>query len=152
MTDVKLPQNIKEFIDAVCDAFEVEEPMGDVGYGYSPPRNEDDEWMIDVYPIPIEIVRGKDDGAEVLPSFTVDVMAIMELFDKEAKGDGWEKGVMFEHRGGRCARVTFTGTVDGKFIMLDVLSSSPEGVKPGFTVDGVTGTFGEKEDPETRKG
>lgn len=147
----ELPPKIKKFIDAVCDAFEIEEPLGDVGYGFRPPENDDDEWIIEVYPIPMEILRGKDDGAEVLPNFTVNVMAIMKLFDKKARGNGWKKTVRFEHHGGKCARVTFDGMVSGKFVMLEVLSSPPEGVKPGFTVDSVTGAFGEKEDPEAHE-
>lgn len=144
----KLPEDIKRFIDDVCDTFMIEEALGDVGYSYSPMDDDPrDGWIIEIYPTPMEILHGKDDGAEATPNFTVDLMAIMALFDKETKEEE-EEFCRFDNHGGQVPRVSFAGTVGGVSILLDVLSSAPEGVKPGFTLDTKTGAVGEKDDPE----
>jgi hypothetical protein len=146
-----IPKPIMGFIEAVCSAFEVEELMGEISYSYRRPRSEDDEWIIEVYTIPMEILRGKDDGAEVTPNFTVDLEKVRRLFDTgKKKKKGWKLSVHFENHGGHVPQVSFCGEVGGKTIMLDVLSCPPEGVKPGFTVDSVTGGIREKDkDVET---
>ena len=72
---------LRGLVEAVAGCMEADSPMGPLGYRYG---EEDGLWQIDLYPTPVELVGGADDGEVVAPGFTLDIEQLRGLFDRVA--------------------------------------------------------------------
>lgn len=144
--DKRIPRKLRDFLRSVMESFEIEESVGSITYAVNCPTPETDGWHVALYMAPMEVYRGKDDGARVLPSLKVDLRHISRLFDPVARGNGWEKSVTFEHAAGKNPdpKIVFCGKFKGELITLEILAIPPKGAEHSYLVDGMTGKILER--------
>ena len=116
---------LEELIGQIAELMTFHSPAGPLGYRYG---EEDGFWEIAVYPTPVEIVGGADDGEVVLPGFQVDLLVLQELFD-EIEDFGWDGLGLCSHGG---PHVWVEGLYQGRHVFLTVLAEAPEDEEPGF--------------------
>lgn len=70
---------INKIAEAVASCMEAHSPMGAMGWQY----DEDDEILeLVVYPTPVELAGGIDDGGVVIPGFPLDLQALQDVFER----------------------------------------------------------------------
>jgi hypothetical protein len=125
--DGEVPPWLDALVDAVGVSLTPESLMGPLGFAY---REEDGFCEIDVYPTPVELVGGAEDGAVVSPAFSLDLEQLRAAFarvdDLGWNALGWADG------GGPFIWVE--GAYQGHELFLRVLAHAPEGEEPGAKV------------------
>jgi hypothetical protein len=114
--------------DAVAACVEAESPMGPLGLSYG---EEDGFWEIAIYPTPVELVGGADDGAVVTPGFSLDLEQLRSAFDSIA-AIGWNALGLNYSEG---PHVYVEGVYEGRDIFLQVLAYAPEDEDPGLKLN-----------------
>src|SRR5262249_19451653 len=66
-------------VEIISECVEAQSSMGPLGYRY---LAQGDPWELMVYPTPVELVGGADDGAVVNPGFSLDLQALLAHFDR----------------------------------------------------------------------
>jgi hypothetical protein len=126
--DLEAGDWLEELIAQIADLMTFHSPAGPLGYRYG---EEDGFWEIVVYPTPVEIVGGADDGEVVLPGFQLDLLVLQELFD-EIEEFGWDGLGLCSHGG---PHVWAEGLYQGRHVFLTVLAEAPEDEEPGFKLN-----------------
>jgi hypothetical protein len=114
--------------DAVAACVEAESPMGPLGLSYG---EEEGFWEITIYPTPVELVGGADDGAVVTPGFSLDLEQLRSAFDS-ITAIGWNALGLNYSEG---PHVYVEGVYEGRDIFLQVLAYAPEDEDPGLKVN-----------------
>lgn len=119
---------VDDLMQAVSDCIRVDEPIGPLACRYLA-----EDGMVDVlvYPTPVEIVGGADDGEIVDADFDLDLIRLRELFSSVADF-GWS-ALGLNDEGG--PHVWVEGVFRGQTAFLQVLSRAPDDEEPGMKLD-----------------
>jgi hypothetical protein len=90
-------------------------------------REEEGFWEVDVYPTPVELVGGADDGALVSPGFSLALEPLRSSFE-QIDESGWNALGWPDDDG---PFVWVEGAYQGHEVFLRVLARAPEGEEPG---------------------
>ncbi len=122
------PAWLDELLEAVASCVEPDSPMGPLGLRY---WEEDGFWEVWIYPTPVELVGGAQDGAVVLPGFTLNLVDFQAAFE-EVVACVWDAlGLDFPEG----PHVAVEGRFQGHEVYLQVLARPPEDEEPGLKVD-----------------
>jgi len=88
---------------------------------------------IAVYSTPGEVVGGAEDGAIIIPGFSLDVQELISAFE-EVVDLHW-RSQSFGPRDNLGPHVSIEGVYQGHGVWLQVLAEAPEDEEPGFKVD-----------------
>ncbi len=69
---------LDELYEALVGCIEVDSPMGPMGLRS---WQEEGMWEVWVYPMPVELVGGRHDGAVVVPGFSLDLQQLCKGFE-----------------------------------------------------------------------
>ncbi len=122
------PAWLDDLLGVVARCIEPDSPMGPLGLRF---REEDDFWEIRIYTTPVELVGGAQDGAVVLPGFTLDLLELQAAFEEVVD-------CVWDALGLNCPEgpyVAIEGTFQGHELYLQVLARPPEDEEPGLKVD-----------------
>jgi len=114
------PQWLIDLTDKVCQTFETEQAPAEIGCHV---HQEADLWEVALFFSAIELVGGPYDGERIAPLFTVDIAAVLALFDPvehaswqtQSHDEADELGNHF------CVQ----GTVNEHHVALRILAESP---------------------------
>ena len=124
------PQWLTSLVDAVGNCMEAHCASGPLGFSW---RQEDDFWEISVYSTPGEIVGGAQDGAVIVPGFSLDVQELMLSFESVA--DLHWRSQAFGPHDNLGPHVSIEGVSQGRQVWLQVLAEAPDDEEPRFKVD-----------------
>ncbi|HUY90751.1 MAG TPA: hypothetical protein VMV10_18600 [Pirellulales bacterium] len=119
---------VDELMQAVSGCISVDEPIGPLACRY---LAEDGTIDVLVYPTPVEIVGGADDGQIVDADFDLDLIRLRELFSSVAD-IGWS-ALGLNDEGG--PHIWVEGVFRGQPVFLQVLSQAPDDEEPGMKLD-----------------
>jgi hypothetical protein len=122
------PGWLDELLEVVAGCVEAESPMGPLGMRY---HEEYGFWEIHIYPTPVELVGGAQDGRVVLPGFSLDLIELQAAFD-EVEAFGWN-ALGLNHPEG--PHVSIEGVFQGHEVYMQVLAGAPEDEEPGLKLD-----------------
>ena len=111
-------------LGAVVESLEPESPMGPLGLRY---HEDAGFWEVDVYPTPVEMVGGADDGAIVSTNFSLDLERLRSCFER-IDDAGWNA---FGWPSGDGPFVWIEGLFRGHDVWLRVMAEAPEDEEPG---------------------
>jgi hypothetical protein len=115
-------------VNEVSACLEVISPMGPMGYRY---HVEDDLVAIKVYPTPVELVGGPDDGGRVDPDFHIDLGELSDVFD-DVLHMGWNALGMNDEEG---PHISVEGKFRGQDVYLQLLARAPDDEEPGLKLN-----------------
>ena len=124
------PQWLTSLVDTVGNCMEVHCASGLLAFRW---RMENDFWEIAVYSTPGEVVGGADDGAIIVPGFSLNVQELMSAFEEVADLH-WQSQSSGPHDN-QGPNVSIEGIYRGHEVWLKVLAEAPEDEEPGFKVD-----------------
>ncbi len=124
------PQWLTSLVDTVGNCMEVRCASGLLAFRW---RMENDFWEIAVYSTPGEVVGGADDGAIIVPGFSLNVQELMSAFEVVASLH-WRSHSFGPHDN-LGPNVSIEGVYQGHEVWLKVLAEAPEDEEPGFKVD-----------------
>lgn len=124
------PQWLMSLVDTVGNCMEAHCAMGPLAFRW---REEEGFWDIAVYSTVGEVVGGAEDGAVIVPGFSLDVRELMSAFD-ELTDVHWCSQPLGPHDY-RSPHISIEGTYQGHEVYLEVLGEAPEDEGPGFKVD-----------------
>ena len=73
------PAWMEALVDVVAECLNPHSPMGPLGFRY---LEEDAHGELVVYPTPVELVGGAEDGTVVVPGFALDLHALLAAFER----------------------------------------------------------------------
>lgn len=118
-------------MEEISGCMEAISPMGPLGCRY---RNDDGFVELMVYPTPVELVGGPDDGSLVDPDFRLDLSQLLPAFD-EVRHLSWNALGLNEEGG---PHVSLEGKSRGQDVFLQVFARAPDGEEAGLRLN-VTG-------------
>jgi hypothetical protein len=124
------PQWLAPLVDAVGTCMEAHCACGPLAFRW---RSEDDFWEVKVYCTPGEAVGGAEDGAVLVPGFSLDLMELMAVFE-ELTDARWRAHSLGPHDQ-EGPHISVEGVYQGHHVYLQVLAEAPEDEEPGFKVD-----------------
>lgn len=126
--DVEATDWLKPLLDAVSACVDPDSPMGPLG---ARAWEEDGIWDVWIYPTPVELVGGSEDGLMVAPGFALNLEQLRSAFDSIADF-GWEALGLICDEG---PHIYIQGLYQGHTIVLQVLAEAPENEEPGLKFD-----------------
>lgn len=133
------PSWIQELVKIVGNSAESHAVMEDFGYSWS---HDDGEYVLIVYPMPLELVGTEVKGEAVVPGFMLNFGNIMNAFDSVVDTDWCSQSRGPHDREG--VHIVIEGVFKGNKVCLYVLSEAPEEVEPESTLDISDGSVGPK--------
>ncbi len=124
------PQWLTALIDTVGSCMEVHCAAGPLAFRWG---NEDDFWDVMIYCSPGEAVGGAEDGAILVPGFSLDLKELMSVFE-ELTDVHW-RSQSFGPHDQEGQHISVEGVYQGHHVYLQVLAEAPEDEQPGFKVD-----------------
>jgi len=124
------PQWLTSLVDTAGNCMEAHSASGPLAFRW---RKENDFWEIAVYSTSGEVVGGADDGAIIVPGFSLDVQGLMSAFEKVVDLH-WQSQSSGPHDN-QGPHVSIEGIYQGHEVWLQVLAEAPEDEEPGFKVD-----------------
>jgi|GEM_PF-1024819 len=118
------PEWLDGLVLAVGRTIEPDGMIGPLGVIY---RVEENYWEVDVFPSPVELVGGAEDGAVVSPAYSLDIELLRKVLTR-VDDTGWNVAGWAEGDG---PFVWIEGSYQGHEIYLRVLAQAPEGEEPG---------------------
>jgi hypothetical protein len=115
---------LDSLLEAVGASLEPESPMGPLALRS---REEEGFWEVDIYPTPVELLGGADDGALVSAPFSMDFEQLRATFAR-IDSTGWNAYGWYNDDG---PFVWVEGSFQGHDVFLRVLAQAPEGEGPG---------------------
>jgi hypothetical protein len=125
----EMPAWMDDLVRAVSEAMTAHALPGPVGLRYS---QEEGEWNMVVYPLPLELVGGRHDGEVVSPGFCLDLGQVLSAFTR-VDDLYWQA-----HSGGdqdAAPYISIEGEYTGQQVWLRVLAFAPDDEGPGETFD-----------------
>jgi len=124
------PTWMESLVDCISDCIEADTPMGPLGYRYSV---EEGFAEIAVYPTPVELVGGAEDGEVVLPVFSLDLKQFLSVFSVITHVHLRTGGLTpYEEEG---IHVSIEGEYEDHEVWLRILMDPPEDEEVGATFD-----------------
>ncbi|SIO61612.1 hypothetical protein SAMN05444166_6805 [Singulisphaera sp. GP187] len=124
LTDTHDSNWLDSLIEAVGASLAADNLMGPLGILYG---EKDGYWEVDIYPTPVELIGGADDGAVVSPAFSLDLEALRSAFER-IEDFGW---TTIGWPDGNGPFVWIKGAYQGHELLLRILAQAPEGEEPG---------------------
>ena len=124
---------IEELAELVSGCIEAHSPMGPMKWQY---LEEDDLGELLVYPTPVELVGGEEDGAIVIAGFYLDLHELLAAFEQVTGLQWYAHGLGPYDRDG--PHVSLEGIYQGHEVWLRVLAEPPEDEEPGLQLDAST--------------
>lgn len=118
---------IQELADRIRKCAGSRAPMGPLACRWSVDYGFID---LEMFPTPIELVGGPDDGAVVDPDVDFDLLRILEAFDR-VDGLGWT----LDGEDRECHYVGFRGAYRGYDVWVTLFAGAPAGEKPTMKSD-----------------
>ncbi len=118
---------LDDLVEAVAGKMTDESGPGTLGSRY---REEDGCWEILIYPMPVELVGGAEDGGIVAPGFSLDLDGLRSLFER-VDDFSWQSLGLSDSEG---PHVSIEGVYQGHEIYLQVLAYAPEDEEPGMKI------------------
>ena len=94
-------------------------------------REEEGFWEVAIYPKPVELVGGAEDGEVVAPGFSLDLEALRSLFER-VDAFSWVALGLSNSEG---PQVSIEGLYQGHEVYVQVLAYAPEDEEPGMKLD-----------------
>ena len=119
------PQWIEDLVGAVSVCLSVHSPMGPLGYRYLP---DEEWWILLVYPTPVELLGGAEDGAQMVTGFTLEVRDLLAVFS-DIEAIHWQTQSFGDHDllG---PHLSIEGVYQDHQVWLQVLAEPPEDEEP----------------------
>ncbi len=76
----KTPQWLQRIVNSTQKAWEFIEPAGVLGCRWQPARQNNDAWLLEVYPTATEVLGGRNDGEIYSAAFNLDLAAVLALY------------------------------------------------------------------------
>ena len=124
------PVWLEALFEAIMNGIEGHSP-GTFGYRYGD-AEEDDLWEIWLYPTPVELHGGTEDGALVAPGFSLDIKALCEAF--EVVDSLYWTAHSFGPHDQDNPSVAIEGRYQGHSVYLRILAYAPEDEPPGSSL------------------
>jgi len=124
------PQWLASLVDAVGNCMQSHCALGPLAFRW---RQEDNFWEIAVYATPGEVLGGAEDGAIIVPGFSLNVQELMSVFE-ELTDVNWCSQSFGPHDN-RGPHISIEGVYQGHEVYLEILAEAPEDEGPGFKVD-----------------
>lgn len=118
------PAWLDALVNSVGECLAPDSLMGPLGILY---RVEDGFWEVDIFPTPVELVGGAEDGAVVSPAYSMDLEHLRSLIGR-VDDFGWNA---LGRPDGGGPFVWIEGNYQGQNILLRILAQAPEGEEPG---------------------
>lgn len=121
------PAWLESLADMVSTSVEAYSAMGPFGFRY---HQDGADWELIIYPTPVELMGGAEDGTLVCSGFSLDVQLLLSRFD-QVTAVQW-----CTHDFGLSApegpQLSIEGTYQGHNIWLRVLAEPPSNEPPGL--------------------
>ena len=124
------PQWLVSLVDAVGNRMEPYSATGPLAFRW---RQEGDFWEIAVYYTPGEVIGGAEDGAVIVPGFSLHLQELISAFEKVA--DACWRSHSFGPHDSVGPHISIEGIYQGHEVWLQILAEAPEDEEPGFKVD-----------------
>lgn len=116
-----LPPAIKHFVDTVCQAIDTFSDSVEIGCHV----NHDSEVCeLSVFPLTQEIVGGPDDGRQLKPAFSLDVMPVVLAFE-QVNSVRWQNAP-FADDDELGNHIVVEGEIDGQQVWVNMLAQAPD--------------------------
>jgi hypothetical protein len=129
----QLPVWLEALVDIVAGCIEPHSLMGPLGYRY---LTDEDSTEVIVYPTPIELLGGAEDGERLIAGFLLDLGTLQQAFER-LDGVHWQA-----HGWGPTdpegPYLSLEGLFQGHAVWLRVLAEPPADETPGLRLDGTT--------------
>jgi hypothetical protein len=125
----RMPRWLNALVEEVADAMTAHAPSGGLGVRY---REEEGDWEVLVYPLPVELVGGAHDGEVVWPGFSLDLERVRSAFTR-VDAVVWNAHPLGDEDDNPC--VSIEGEHAGRLVWLRVLAYAPQDEEPGMTFD-----------------
>ena len=126
----RAPDWMENLVEIISACIEAQSPMGPLGYRY---LGQDAHWELMVYPTPVELVGGADDGAVVIPGFSLELHILLTHFDRVEAFQWYPCGLGPYDLEGSC--ISIEGCYQGHDVWLRLLAEPPEDEEPGLQLD-----------------
>ncbi len=127
------PSWLESLLEIAAGCTESHTPTFSVGCRYG---EDDGLWEVIVYPIPVQLVGGDEDGTIVSPGFSIDLEALRAAFEQVA---GMQWSVHYHLDG---PEISIEGRYQGHEVVLRILAEAPDDEEPGMALD-----LGDETDP-----
>ena len=117
-------------VDAAVGCMEAHNVTGPLAYRH---HQEDDLTTVLLYPTPVELVGGEEDGVRVVSGFTLDILALMSIFE-EINEINWESSAFYPSDP-TDAKVAIEAIYQGHLVWLQILAEPPDNEQPGMKLD-----------------
>ena len=117
-------------VDAAVGCMEAHSETGPVGVQH---LQEGDLTTVHLYPTPVEIVGGEEDGVLVVSGFTLDIKALMSIFE-EVIEINWESRNFYPPDPAG-ANVAIEAVYQGHLVWIRILAEPPDDEEPGMKLD-----------------
>ncbi len=123
----RAPAWMESLVEVIHECVEAHSLMGPLGYRS---LAQGDPCELLVYPTPVELVGGAEEGAVVLPGFSLALQALLAHFDRVEACRWSPSGLGPDDPDGPC--VSIEGLSQGHDVWLRVLAEPPEDEEPGL--------------------
>lgn len=123
------PGWLADLAESVAAQMTGESPSGPLGFRYS--DEGDGFWEINIYPTPVELIGGPDDGEIVDPGYHLDLEGLRCCFDKIVDF-GWDPLGLNTPEG---PRIWLEGVYQHHDVFLQILATAPADEEPGLKID-----------------
>ncbi len=124
------PPWLEALLELVENAMEAHSALGPLGCRY---RHEDALWEIMLYPTPVALRGGPDDGTVVVSGFSLDLKQLLEAFE-EVIAVNWTSQAFGPHDSDNPS-ISIESRFQGQAVYLQILAEAPADESPGLTVD-----------------
>lgn len=124
------PPWLEALVELIANAMEAHSALGPLGYRY---RCEDELWEIVLYPTPVALHGGPEDGMVVSPGFSLDLKQVLETFE-EVLAAHWTAHP-FSPSDCDHPSVSIEGRYQGRAVFLRILAEAPDDEPPGLAVE-----------------
>lgn len=121
------PAWLESLADVVCISVEAYSAMGPFGFRY---LQDGADWELIIYPTPVELIGGAEDGALVYSGFSLDVQFLLSQFDQVTAVQWLTHD--FSPSESEGPQLSIEGTYQGHNIWLRVLSNPPTNEPAGL--------------------
>ena len=122
------PEWVYTLVEAVAGSMTGNSDSGPLGFLYG---EEEGDWEIVIYPKPIELVGGAEDGEVVAPGFSLDIEEVRGEFER-VDAISWQS-LGFPHGDG--PHVSIEGVYLGRKVLIHVLAYAPDDEEPEMRLD-----------------
>lgn len=134
-----VPQEIQDFLDEALGFVELSDINSKLEYSLVAPekgKEEDQEWFLRIYIVPVEVYKGEHDGEKISSAFKVRVDDVLKLFDQNENGPSATFDSGHSDVG---AHLELMGDVKGQLLILQYLLHAPDDTEHDGQIDLETG-------------